>query len=218
MIEDFIKLVPSRMLERSGSVFASGRKAFERPSDVYLLTGHPGGHPGEELQTVGSQIDMVTNQVSEEWSNFRDSSWGKHQAGQHTTQKSLQHLFDGLGWNPGDVPASTLVFQRAPSNEALEDKNGLAEACWPFHQAVIEELGVKVIVCVGKGFPGQWVCRKLGCGREPIDRFRDTQGKTSLTYEAPLGLRVVTLIYPIRGIDYSKSGDGYSNLVSRALE
>ena len=217
MIEDFIKLVPDWMLDKSGNVFASGRTAFDKPSDVYVLTGHPGGHPQEELQTLRSQIDMVLNRVPEDWSNFRDISWGRFQTGQHVTQKSMLHLFDGLGRNASDVPASTLVFLRAPSNEELDNKQELAETCWPFHRAIIERLGIKAIVCVGKGFPGQWVRMKLGCGREPIDRFNDVQGKTSLTYEAPRGLRVVTLVYPTRGIDWSKSGDGHASLVQRAL-
>ena len=40
-IEDFAKLIPESFLNRPGSVFHSGRLAFEYPSELYILVLQP---------------------------------------------------------------------------------------------------------------------------------------------------------------------------------
>jgi hypothetical protein len=45
MIEDFAALVPRALGSRSGEVFYSGRSAFGRPAELYLIGINPGGDP-----------------------------------------------------------------------------------------------------------------------------------------------------------------------------
>ena len=44
MIKQFAKLVPQELLHRSGLTFYSGRTAFSKLSDIYLMGYCPGGN------------------------------------------------------------------------------------------------------------------------------------------------------------------------------
>ena len=45
MIEEFAKIIPSKLLFESGSVFCSGRQAFSRKNGLYILGLNPGSDP-----------------------------------------------------------------------------------------------------------------------------------------------------------------------------
>ena len=178
MIEDFAKLIPESLLDKSGKVFYSGRKAFEAPKELYILGANPGGAPEDYVdETVSSHTQKALNSKPY-WSEYTHGRWGrgrkgeKHLPGEHRLQKRMRHLLNGMRLNPGEVPASNLIFLRSARLETLsEDWEQLAEKCWQFHQAVIEYLGVRVVVCLGQD-TGNWVCYKLNA-ECLVDRFKE---------------------------------------------
>ena len=80
-------------------------------------------------------------------------------------QIRLRHLFKRTGLNPCLTPSSNCVFVRSKGAKDLPDRRRLEEACWSFHQAVISELGVRLIVCLGKDALSA-VSRQMGTGRQ----------------------------------------------------
>ena len=42
-IDNLVRSIPKSLMNRSGSVFYSGKEAFRRPSDLYILGLNPGG-------------------------------------------------------------------------------------------------------------------------------------------------------------------------------
>ena len=52
MIEEFAKIIPSKLLFESGSVFYSGRQAFSRKNGLYILGLNPGGDPDKQKNEI----------------------------------------------------------------------------------------------------------------------------------------------------------------------
>lgn len=133
-------------------------------------------------------------------------------------QPRVLHLCDRLGLDPGEVPASNLVFVRSSLEATMEPglMDSYADLCWPFHAAVIETLRVRVVVCFG-GRVGATVRARLGAHTE-IGRFKETnnRGWTSYAHEAPSGVRVVTVSHPSRA-DWRNPATDVSDLVAAAL-
>ena len=174
MIEDFAKLVPTALQDKSGKVFYSGRLAFEKPSEVYLLGVNPGGSP-EELQseTVASHSEKVLHELPSDWSAYRDESWRGKPPGFRGMQPRVLHLLQRLELSPGQVPASNLVFVRSRREQQLGgDFKELATQCWPFHQYVIDTLQIRVVVCFGQS-AGNWVCNELGAHTQVSEYTED---------------------------------------------
>ena len=197
MIVDFANLVPPAMRDRSGSVFYSGLDAFNRPSEVYLLGLNPGGDPvAQAHETVERQIQGLLAQPAN-WSAYRDESWRGRAPGTHGLQPRVLHLFDRLGLDPGQVPASNVVFIRSAREADLNmEKAALLDACWPLHQAVIDRLGVKVVICFG-GTAGRWARDALDAHKLMDDFVEDNARRwTSQAHESSSGRRVVTLTHP----------------------
>ena len=220
MIEDFAKLIPESLLDVSGRVFYSGRRAFESPSDLYILGINPGGDHGVySEQTVRRHTDEVLSSFDKNWSAYRDESWAGSRPGSNGLQPSLLRLFQGLGRDPREVPASNLVFVRSNDvdqlNELYKNQSEINAACWPFHQAVIEKLGVRVLVCFG-GRSSGWARKQLGANRE-FDKFTNGRGWTSRVFENRDGLIVVGLSFPNRGGQWTIPGNDPARLVLRAL-
>ena len=121
MIEEFAKLVPESLLDKSGEVFYSGRRAFNASSDLYILGANPGGDP-EALsdQTVSKKINEVLYEKPENWSAYRDEAWRGKAPGKSTMQRRMLHLFGRVGHDPGEVPVSEVVFQRSRNVNALK--------------------------------------------------------------------------------------------------
>lgn len=53
MIRKFAKLIPEDLLQKSGSVFYSGIKAWRSPAPLYVLGVNPGGQI--QPQSLGSR-------------------------------------------------------------------------------------------------------------------------------------------------------------------
>ena len=221
MIEDFAKLIPESLMDISGRVFYSGRQAFESRSDMYILGINPGGDHGVySEETVRRHTDAVLNSFDNNWSAYRDESWAGAPPGSNGLQPSLLRLFQGLERDPGKVPASNLVFVRSKDVAQLDrlykEQSEINAVCWPFHQAVIEKLGVRVLVCFG-GRSSDWARKQLGANKE-IDRFTNAGKWKSLTFVNSNGLIVVALAFPNRGRQWTTPGNDPVQLVLRALE
>ena len=209
MIEELVKTIPQSMLSCPGKTLCSGRRAFDGPADLYILDYHPGSNPEQFPETVAEQIHRVLNQEPEEWSAYRDESWQGQPRGSRPQQKRVAYLCDSLALNPGIIPAAQLIFRRwdAASTPAADVERQWAEECWPFHQAVIDRLGVRVVVCLGQ-YPGNWARRKLGAASDPIAEFKETnhRGWESNVYTA--GDRyIVSLTHPVRANWINPSAD-----------
>ena len=62
-----MKLIPEPFLDRSGSVFLSGRRAFNSPSELYILGLNPAGDSKGPF-TISKNIDRVLHREAENWS------------------------------------------------------------------------------------------------------------------------------------------------------
>ena len=61
MIETLTGLIPEDLLDRSGSVFYSGKDAFSGTKPIYLLGLNPGGDPQEmSEEPFGSTSSMCS--------------------------------------------------------------------------------------------------------------------------------------------------------------
>lgn len=198
MIETLSELVPRDLLDRSGSVFYSGKDAFSGAKQIYLLGLNPGGDPQEmSEETIRLHIKHVLHDKPNNWCAYRDESWGNAPKGTWRMQPRVIHLLSMLGFEPGEVPASNVIFVRSRrAREIAEARNALAAACWPFHLKVINDLQIKSIICFGRE-AGWWVraqlkaIRKVGEFVEQNKRrwlstaFRSNEGKIVITLPHP---------------------------------
>lgn len=217
-LENFTALVPSEMHARSGSVFYSGRSAFENRSDLYILGLNPGGDPVRQAQeTIGASLDAAVRRTRIAWSAYQDESWAGRPPGTYKMQPRVTHMLRRLGRSPRETPASNVVFVRSGREAALKaEKASLLRACWPVHRAVIDRLGVRVVLCFG-GTAGKWTRELLGA-HELVDSFqeRNDRGWTSQSHRAPDGRMVVTATHP--GIaDWTNPSTDPTDLVANAL-
>jgi hypothetical protein len=205
------------ILSRSGSVFYSGRAAFSRPSSVYLLGLNPGGDPiAQSAETVAADILQFRTQPAR-WSAYADESWQGAAPGTWGMQPRVLHMLRGLGLDPREVPASNVVFVRSSNEVALRlEKAELLASCWPVHQAVIETLDVRAVICFG-GTAGRWVREKLGADTK-FDQFMETnaRGWTSEAHRAQNGHTVVTVTHPGRA-DWRNPAADPTSLVKRSI-
>ena len=226
-IEEFAALIPDSLLEASGKVFVSGRDAFGSPSELYILGLNPGGSPESHAEeTVRSHTGKVLHDVPDNWCALSDEAWGRngHRV-QHPMQRNVLHLLARLGLNYRKVPASDLVFVRSQDASKISKNqfDRLANDCWPFHRAVVKELGVRVIVCMGGEATRRTVAHleadNPSSGRfAEVDKFVEGGGLklTSHAYRNGDGLTIVGLTHPSRYHWTSPKSDP-SELVRRAL-
>ncbi len=190
--------IPPELLERSGKVFYSGRSAFSRPASLYVLGVNPGGDPGAQAEeTLASHTDWVASSAPDNWSAYRDESWKGKSPGRHGMQPRILHMFNALGLNPGEVPASNLVFVRSRREGDLSGEvDRLVQLCWPFHELVISALRPKVILCLGRT-AGEHVCRHTGAS-DHYASFTELNDRKwqSHAYRSRSGLRVVVATHP----------------------
>ena len=209
-IEEFISVIPEHLLNVSGVVPYSGREAFIKPqAPVYFLSLNPGGKPrgtpdGEETYQ-GSVHETIGESIKRAWgpgtpplmSNYLDISWSGHAPGTKPFQRRMRHLFEGLGFNLRLIPASNLIFPRSRRKATLEiDFHKTVEECWPFHQTVIDRLGIKTIIAAGSDV-GINVRKKLGANSEIAvwEEANDRRWKFR-AHENGEGIRVLTLTHP----------------------
>ena len=218
MIDDLKALIPESLQSESGAVFYSGRAAFSAPSPLYILGLNPGGSP--QLQsddTVSKHTDMILS-GNENWSEYQDEVWWEgHNPGESGMQPRVVHLIRTLGLDPQKTPASNVVFLRSALEKDIASTFGdLALRCWPFHQAVIERLGVRVVLCFGKR-AGNWVCQQLNatnCIAEFVEENR-RRWRTRV-YRNSDGIAVVVATHPSRA-DWTVRETNPSELVRAVL-
>ncbi len=218
-MEDFAALIPDSLKDCSGKVFYSGRKAFEEFSPVYILGINPGGRPSKIVdETVGKHTDKVLSRKKRDWSAYRDEKWAPKGPGSNPMQKRVRNLCCKIGVDIGEVPASNVIFNwsRTISKLRQSDVNCMVEVCWPFHQRVIDTLGVRIVVCLGKD-AGRFVREKLSAHRQ-IDKFVENNRRRwrGHTHKSLDGFKVVTLTHPSRA-DWTKSISDPTGLVVRAM-
>jgi hypothetical protein len=197
MIDELLDLVPNSLGQRSGSVFYSGRSAFAMPSTVYLLGLNPGGSPERQSSETIARDVACARVGRNDWSAYADESWRNRLPGSYGLQPQVLHLLRGLGLHPRSVPASNVVFVRSGREADLAtEKRDLLAACWPVHQAVIQTLGVRAIVCFGST-AGRWV-RDAVSAHEQVGQFVEANSRkwTSTDHRNKGGLHVLTLTHP----------------------
>jgi hypothetical protein len=218
MIDKFAALIPQSLLKHSGAVFYSGRKAFSTPSPLYILGLNPGGSPEEQAaDTVERHTEKVLNEAAE-WSAYRDELWRGNSPGTAGMQPRVLHLLRRLNLEPQNVPASNVIFVRSAREKDINNQlRQLAELCWPFHQAVIETLGVRVVLCFGQR-SGRWVREQLNANNL-VDQLVEKNKRrwTSASYKNSNGIAVVVATHPSIA-DWTTPATDPSQLVKRMLE
>jgi len=218
MIEEFADLIPPGLKQLSGSVFYSGRNAFQGRKSLYVLGLNPGGDPIlQRNETVAWHINRVLKLKPDCWSEYKDQSWNGHPPGTYRLQPRVLHFFRMLKVNACDVPSSNVCFVR--SNRAISIAslfNNYAELCWPFHDAVIDKLGVTVVLCFGQD-AGNFVRNKLAANTK-IDQFEEKNNRKwkSLVFENSKGQRVIVATHPSVA-DWTKTETDPSPLIKRNL-
>ena len=194
-----LEAIPQALSDRSGSVFYSGRAAFAAPSRLYLVGLNPGGDPmAQAAETIGAHRKRFREGPAW-WSEYADASWAGAKPGAWGMQPRVLHMLASLGLDPRSVPASNVVFIRSSTEATLNsEKSEMLRACWPVHHAVIEALGVQVVVCFG-GTAGCWVREALGA-ETCVDTYIEENARRwrSKAHRASNGRIVVTLTHPGR--------------------
>ena len=208
--------LPSAILERSGSVFYSGKEAFVGRKPLYILGLNPGGVPAEvPSKTIADSIEAFKHR-DEPWSEYLES-WEEAAPGTWGLQPRILHMLDRLGLDPRSVPSSNVVFVQTRGEAELgPEKAELLQSCWPVHQAVIDNLQIQTILCFGTT-AGAWVREQLGA-HQPIDEFTEanSRGWTSRTHREDGGRQVVTVTHPSR-VDWSNPNSDPTPLAERAI-
>ena len=207
MIEGIAKLIPESLKHKTGIAFFSGRRSFSKQSDLYILGINPGGEdPTDTPDTsLDSRVEEVLCNRKDDWAALKDDCWcgrcGRLPC-KHFLQRNLRHLIKQAGMNPRDVPVSEVVFRTSRGVAKLDGKyRDYADLCWPFHKAVIDKLGIRVIAVYGKD-SGEYVRKKLKA--DWVNDFTVPIGKgdkkrSSRTYRNADGLTVVTFWFPGNG-------------------
>jgi hypothetical protein len=218
MLDDFLKLIPQELLKRSGAVFYSGRKAFSTPSPLYILGLNPGGSSTEMADyTVAKHTEEVLKSKPEYWSEYQEK-WRDGSEGPSGMQPRVLYLLRQVNLDPQKVPASNVIFERSAREKDIKSRfSELAGPCWKFHQAVIEKLGVRVVLCFGKR-SGLWVRERLNANTL-VDQFIENNNRhwISASYTNSNGIAVVVATHPSIA-DWTNSATDPSHLVKKMLE
>ena len=201
--QDFARRIPESLKQKTGYVFFSGRTAFGKQSDLYILGINPGG--GDPTDTPDTSLDSHVKEVlcnkKDDWVALKDDCWCGKCGGlpcTHFLQRNLRHLIKQAEMNPRDVPVSEVVFRTSRGLATLDGKyEDYADLCWPFHEDVIDKLEVRVVAVYGSR-SGEYVRKRLNAHKQ-VDEFTASRGKktfNSRTYRNADGLTVVTLWFP----------------------
>ena len=198
LLAELASAIPKDLLDCSGKVYYSGRNAFRAGAPIYILGANPGGAPASNPnETVRSHSTWVTECAPVSWSAYRDESWEGKPPGTFRMQPRILHLLSSLGLDAGDIPASNLAFVRSRRLATLEsDFQELAEACWPFHAYVLEQVRPRLVLCLG-GEAGDFVRAKLHA-TQLMDSFIEANNRRwqSSIYETAQGPKVAVLTHP----------------------
>ena len=226
MIEEFEKYIPKELHDISGTVFHSGRIAFSGRRDLYILGHNPGGDPKlHTTETVAAHARKAVSERPDRWSEYVDEKWSpggnECAAGEAPMQRRMQHLMRRVGLDLREVPASDLFFVRSQSVAAIPiaERRRYIDLCWPFHEAVISGLGIRVILCLGRDSE-PFIKRKIGAFCQ-VDEFVEIKGQHRksacfVNPDNPSGLKVVRVTHPSRH-HWTHPEYDPSELVQRAL-
>lgn len=213
-----VEQLPPSIMCRSGSLFYSGPSAFQGESPLYVLGLNPGGSPVAQVTETVERDLADWRALTSPWSAYLDESWQRKPAGTHGMQPRMRHMFDRLGLDLREIPASNVVFVRSANEAALaNEKATLLSQCWPAHAAVIRDLGIRTILCLGTT-AGRWTREAIGA-HALIDRFQETNGRgwSSEAHIAADGRAVVTVTHPGRA-DWRNPAADPTPLVKAVLE
>ena len=215
-IRNAVDDLPPEALKRSGSIFYSGKEAFVGRKPLYILGLNPGGIPAEvPTTTIAGSIDVFKRR-DEPWTEYL-ASWEDAEPATWGLQPRILHMLEQLKLDPREIPSSNVVFVQSRGEKELElEKVELLESCWPLHQAVIDNLSIRTILCFGST-AGAWVRGQLGA-HNPIDHFTETnnRGWTSRTHGDKVGRQVITVTHPSR-VDWRNPDADPTPLVQRAI-
>lgn len=218
MIEEFAKLIPESIKNLSGAVFYSGRNAFQGKKALYIIGLNPGG---SEIKQVNDTIALHTNSIilekNDNWSEYMDGFWNGPIPGASGLQPRILHLLNKLNLSPHEVPSSNICFVRSSRERIIASKLvNYSELCWPFHEKVIKELKVKVILCFGKT-AGRIVKRKLNAN-EFLEEFIEANNRRWRTQVFQNSTRQVVIVASHPSIaDWTNPNTDPSLLVKKFL-
>ena len=222
-----LKKIPESLKSKSGAIFFSGVSSFSSPADLYILGMNPGGGSPTDTpeSSISKHIEDVLYHKRPDWFGYKDDSWGGHVSGKHFLQRNVLHLLKESEISVREVPASEVVFLKSKGIGELEKHYGksyeeLADECWPFHKAVIAQLGIRVVAVYGKR-SGEYVRKRLNA-KKKVGEFSAPRGKGKITsgaYRNEAGLTVVNLWFPGIGNPYwITEGKDPTGLVVNALK
>ena len=218
MIANFIEQIPKHLKDKSGSIFYSGANAFSGEKDLYILGLNPGGSPSEHVdETVASSIAHILENKAKDWSAYRDEPWEGAPPGTWRMQPRVLHLLTKLGLNPGEIPASNVIFVRSQRESYIRSEiHQLFQDCWPFHQKVIEELKPKAILCFGKT-AGKLIRQKLNANKL-IDEFIEENNRKWRTqaFINNEGIKIIVAAHPSVA-DWRAQDTDPSKMIQRVL-
>lgn len=219
MIEKFAKIIPAELRSRSGKVFYSGRRAFSKPSTLYMIGINPGGDPlNHKKETVENHTTAVLQTYPDDWSAYRDESWEGRSPGTYGMATRVIHLLNKLDLDPGSVPSSNLVFVRSCREADIRNEmKRFADLCWPFHALVIENLHPKVILCLGRTV-GNYVRNRVGANTLLSEFVEQNKRKwRNQVFTNQTGLNVVIATHPSIA-DWREPNTDPTPLVKNALK
>lgn len=217
-ISEQLERLPTSLLNRSGSVFYSGKNAFDRENDLYVLGLNPGASPMmKPEETIGRSI-AEWRERDQPWSAYIDDPWLGRPAGSYGLQPRIRHLFENIGRDLRATPSSNLIFARSTTEDMLgSDKRELLTTCWRVHSAVIRQLHVRKVLCFG-GTVGHFVRQALQANML-VAEYTETNRRRwkSQAFLSPAGFCVLVLPHPSRTNWCNPSSDP-SALVRQMLE
>lgn len=94
------------------------------------------------------------------------------------------------------IPSSNAILVRSKREATLEESERLADISWPFHQAVIDELGIRTVIAF-HGTASEIVRERLG-GFRQIDEDHEKNNRRWAwrAYEDNRGRRMIQLPHP----------------------
>jgi hypothetical protein len=134
----------AHLLDQPGAVFYSSYDSLA-PGDLYFLGFNPGG---ASESTIGQCLDKFPTKTSNSYlDEIWDSNGRNASAGQSILQKRVTWVLEALGHHARDVCSSNLIFAR--SRDAVGVPFDMADVCWPVHEAVLNLVKPKTILCCG---------------------------------------------------------------------
>lgn len=152
MIDFFAKFIPAELMEKSGSVFYSGRNAFSGKKQLYIVGLNPGGSEiRQRNETIKWHTEKMLNNENSNFSEYKDGIWKDKKGGTSKLQLRILHLLKVLNLDASETPASNICFVRSSRESHISDKiKDYMDSCWSFHQNVIDRLEIKTILCLGQ--------------------------------------------------------------------